>query len=314
MSNNPSRVSVCLIAYNHRPFIAQAIEGALHQQTRFPYEIVIGDDSSTDGTDAVVADYARRYPGRIRVLPTPKRLGMQRNVVRALRECGGEYVAMLEGDDYWLSQEKLQRQADFLNAHPECSLCYHNVYILRGTCGSDERELFFQKPARDRLCLRDVVGGVPMPTCSEMIRRAVLEYPPELYESPGPDRFLTAMAAKKGQIAYIDAVLGVYRIHAGGIYASLDDFGKIQHEIRNSELLNQYLNFQYDREIKQAISLAHYRGARLYRVPGAGAKARHHLFKCLITFPHHPDIRWRALAGALAWHVSSRLHRTLSSA
>ncbi|MBM3299903.1 MAG: glycosyltransferase, partial [Deltaproteobacteria bacterium] len=110
--------SVLMITYNHRPYIAQAIECALNQQTDFPFEIVIGEDCSTDGTREIVFEYQRKHPDVIRVLTSDRNLGPMHNFLRTFDACTGKYVAICEGDDYWHHPEKLKMQVDFLESHP----------------------------------------------------------------------------------------------------------------------------------------------------------------------------------------------------
>jgi glycosyltransferase involved in cell wall biosynthesis len=124
------KVSVCMIAYNHQTYIAQALDSILAQKTNFPFEIVIGDDNSTDDTGKICQEYAIRYPGKIRYHLREKNLGMMPNFITTLYECQGTYIALCEGDDYWIDETKLQTQADFLDAHPDHSLCCHNHFLL----------------------------------------------------------------------------------------------------------------------------------------------------------------------------------------
>ena len=127
----PCKASVMLKAYNHERFIAQAIESALAQQTTFPVEILVGEDCSTDRTREIVMEYSARHADRIRVLAHERnRLGMVRNT---LTLCGvpREYVAWLDGDDYWISPDKLQRQVDFLDSHRDHALCFHDSLVIK---------------------------------------------------------------------------------------------------------------------------------------------------------------------------------------
>jgi glycosyltransferase involved in cell wall biosynthesis len=124
-------VSVHMITYNHEPYIRKAIECVLSQKTHFPFELVIGEDCSTDGTREIVFDYARRFPDIIRVIASDQNAGMKNNFVRTNHACRGKYIAYCEGDDHWHHPEKLQRQADFLESHSEYGLVYsdHDRYF-----------------------------------------------------------------------------------------------------------------------------------------------------------------------------------------
>lgn len=122
-------LSVCLITYNHEKYILNAIEGALMQKTNFSYEIVIGEDASTDKTREICEKYALKYPDIVKLLPSKKNLGLNENFLRTIKACKGKYVAYLEGDDYWITNNKLQKQFDILEkykdvvyVHTDCSL------------------------------------------------------------------------------------------------------------------------------------------------------------------------------------------------
>lgn len=113
------KVSVMVLAYNHEKYIRKALESMVSQQTNFKFEIVIGEDKSTDNTRAIIREYYERYPDIIKPLFRKKNLGATRNVAATLRKCTGEYVAFMECDDFWTDPLKLQKQADFLDSHPD---------------------------------------------------------------------------------------------------------------------------------------------------------------------------------------------------
>ena len=119
------KVSVCMITYNHEAFLAEALESILAQRTTFEIEVIVGEDCSTDNTRAVLLHYQRLHPHLIKPILQPHNVGYHRNFADVLRRASGEYIALLEGDDYWTSPEKLQRQSDLLDAHPEFSMCFH---------------------------------------------------------------------------------------------------------------------------------------------------------------------------------------------
>ena len=124
------KVSALILTYNHERFIGQAIEGFLTQKTDFPSELVIAEDCSTDGTRDVIRRYWEKYPDRIRVLLNRHNIGAGPTITRAYHACRGQYVAVVEGDDYWTSPDKLQRQADLLDRHPEYAMCFHSVQMV----------------------------------------------------------------------------------------------------------------------------------------------------------------------------------------
>ena len=123
-------VSVKMLTYNHAPYIAQAIEEVLYQQTNFPFELVIGEDCSTDGTRQIVLEYQNQYPEIIKVVTSDNNVGAHRNSVRTDKVCCGKYIAFCEGDDFWHNRNKLQVQFDFLENNIEYGMVHGNVDVL----------------------------------------------------------------------------------------------------------------------------------------------------------------------------------------
>jgi len=122
-------VSVSMLAYNHEPYIRQAIEGVMMQKTDFEFELVIGEDCSTDGTREICLEYQKRYPDRIRVLWCDRNLFREPhpaggNGERNAAHCRGEFIALCEGDDYWIDPLKLQKQVDILRRNPNVGFCF----------------------------------------------------------------------------------------------------------------------------------------------------------------------------------------------
>jgi len=123
-------VSVLMTVYNHEHYLKKAIEGVLMQKTNFKYELIIGEDCSTDGSRKIVEFYQKKYPDIIRAMLNSKNLGMDSNGWQVTKAAKGKYLAICEGDDFWTDPNKLQIQVDFLERNPEYSGCYHSVKII----------------------------------------------------------------------------------------------------------------------------------------------------------------------------------------
>jgi glycosyltransferase involved in cell wall biosynthesis len=131
MNNKSPLVSVFMITYNHEKYIAQALNSVLMQKTSFDYEIVIGDDCSTDSTQKIIKDYVTKHPNKIKPIFQTVNVGAMRNAYEfTLPECKGKYIATLEGDDYWTDPDKLQKQVDFLESNENYSVCFHHVIMV----------------------------------------------------------------------------------------------------------------------------------------------------------------------------------------
>ena len=124
------RLSVCVITYNHEEYIEQAITSVLNQDVSFDYEIVVGEDCSTNSTADVLRRLEVSNPGRLMVIYRENNIGAVKNALRTLKSCSGEYIAFLEGDDFWTSMDKLELQVAFLDQHQEASFCFHRTSYL----------------------------------------------------------------------------------------------------------------------------------------------------------------------------------------
>jgi hypothetical protein len=215
-------VSVLMTTYNHERFIGQAIESVLMQQTKFPLEVVIGEDKSPDGTRRIAEDYQRRYPDEIHLLAREVNLGAH-NFVETYRACRGKYVAVLEGDDYWTSPDKLQTQVEALEAHSDWVMCFHTV-----RCVSEDgsRPPFPNPPPnwQEVSTLDDLLEINFVPTCSVVFRNGIVgEFPKWYFSLPIGDWPFCIMLAQHGKLGYIDRVMADYRMHAGGAWTSKDE-------------------------------------------------------------------------------------------
>ena len=269
------KVSVALSTFNHEAYIAQALEGALMQQTDFVYEIVVADDCSTDRTREIVREYQTRFPDRIRTLFPPENLGFAGNGIFAklLQELRGIYVAVLDGDDYWTSSAKLQKQADFLDAHPECAMCFHNVTILWQDA-SQESEVF-NPPAQSRIStLADLLERQFIAYCSVMFRGGVLgQLPSWFYQTTATDWVLHVLNAQRGSIGYLDDIMGVYRVHGGGVFSSLSKIRKLESHLADYRRLDPALYRSHPEAKRRAMSRMYYELAREYQHRGDWGRA-----------------------------------------
>lgn len=175
------KVSVLCAAYNHEDFLRQTLDGFVSQKTSFPFEVLVNDDASTDSTADILREYAEKYPEIIRPFYQTENLYSRRinlyDVVffPAVR---GEYIALCEGDDYWNDPEKLQRQVDWLDAHPDYSACVHNS--IGHFEDQPDRVLFAQDGDRD-IPFDQVIQGMSHAyhTSSILARREFILNPPD---------------------------------------------------------------------------------------------------------------------------------------
>jgi Glycosyl transferase family 2 len=227
MSDRPT-VSVVLRTYEHAAFLTQAIESVLIQDLEAPFELVIGEDCSTDGTREIVERYAARHPETIRPVLPERNVGHGEIFKRALAATRGSFIAYLDGDDYWSSASKLRRQLDFLQANPDCTSCFHDVSLVYGDAGTPSGAI---NPAlsEERFELEDILLECFVPAPAVMFRRSVAErLPAWAFDVPWIDWLIHICAASLGSIGYLPLTMAAYRVHPGGMFSALDRITQIE--------------------------------------------------------------------------------------
>ncbi|HEV7351161.1 glycosyltransferase family 2 protein [Telluribacter sp.] len=258
------KVSVCVPTYNHEKYIARMLDGALMQQTTFSYEIVIGDDGSTDKAPGIIQEYARRYPERIRAYLHPHNLGPQEprefggrnNVLFLLKACRGEYVALCEGDDYWTDPHKLQKQVEFMDTHPDYALCHHNVRVIYED-GSPEH--FFNPPDQKLTStVEDLLEDRWFVATASLLYRNYFRTDPFAdwhHQAAAGDWALVIQLAARGNIGYLPDDMGVYRKHRGGlsnIHAATNPYF-LQNRKQMFLNVNRWLGGRYEKTVTATV-------------------------------------------------------------
>lgn len=172
-------VSVVMLTYNHREYIARAIEGVLAQRTEFSIELLIGEDCSPDGTLEIAQSYERLHPKAVRVISDSQNVGMHDNHLRLLRQCRGEFIAYCEGDDYWTDSGKLARQVGYLRQHPDAGAVHSNYFHLIYIAGVWQTSIAFRRRVhfqyRSGRIYEAMLRANRIQTCTLMCRRKLVE-------------------------------------------------------------------------------------------------------------------------------------------
>lgn len=294
----PMKLSVMMITYNHQRYLRQALDSVLMQKVDFDYEIVVGEDHSTDGTREILLEYQRAHPDKFRLLLHHQNIGVIRNCFSTLAECKGEYVALLEGDDYWTCDTKLKKQVEFLDAHPGYAICFHNA---TGHFEADDRPEFNYVHADqpDTIELADLLQDNVIPTCSAVFRRGVAEpYPSWVYELKMADYPLHVLNAQFGKIGYLNEVMAVYRIHPGGVWTGMDSLSRQQETIRFFEFLARTLDRKHVPTVKLELARKYWRLASELEGRAELRQARFNALRSLRTklFTTRPKFRHKARA------------------
>jgi glycosyltransferase involved in cell wall biosynthesis len=254
-----ARVSVMLITYNHVKFIAQSIQSVLDQEVDFKVEINVIDDCSTDGTQNIVRDFARRYPEIVRPYINKKNIGYkvtQRNFFRGFQTLKGDYIAILEGDDYWTVPDKLRKQVEFLERHPHYVACAHNVMKVYES-GEKEPHLFLPPPNKEDHDIFDLIRlSSYFHTTSLTYRNVFKGVPPKGFRDKlSCDIFITIAHAQYGKIRFFNDVMSVYRYHSSGRFSNMSETRGWMFNIDGYRRYNAWLGYRYNHAFSSAIYL-----------------------------------------------------------
>jgi glycosyltransferase involved in cell wall biosynthesis len=295
------KVSVAMITYNHEAFVAQAIESVLMQKTDFDFELVIGDDCSTDKTRGVITEFTNRYPDKIRLLLPERNLGMNKNFAQTLFACKGQYIALLEGDDYWTSIDKLQRQVDLLDANSNCAICFHNVLGFYDD-GSKPSWCVVNSEQKLASTLEDLLEGWCPPTCSAILRGSLLSELPTWYYSASvgewPLYISLMLKTPNSTIKYIDEIMANYRVHDGGIWSPLNQLNRAERLYQVCKTLSPWIDNLQRKHLQVSIVRCWFNFAVAHEQNGDEAKANDYLDR----------VRRSSL-----WHVKRALSDTSTS-
>jgi glycosyltransferase involved in cell wall biosynthesis len=235
------KVSACIITYNHEKYISQCIEGVLSQNLKYEFEIIIGDDNSTDSTLEICKQYEEKYPDLIKVIDRENNLGMMGNWRESINYCNGDFIALCEGDDIWNDPNKLNKQVSFLIKNPTYILTYHNSNVI-----NDKGLVVKEKKLEEKYCKDysplDLQKGAYILTLTMCFRNNFITFPPEWDKVANADIFLVSLLGKFGSGKFLNHIVpSSYRIHSNGLWSS-NSFLKMTlcREITYQQLMNYH--------------------------------------------------------------------------
>ncbi|WP_084286587.1 glycosyltransferase [Halomonas halodenitrificans] len=232
-ANQPT-LAICCIVYNHAKFIADTLNGFLNQVTNFPFSIIVHDDASTDGTQEIIKKYEKDYPGIIKTIFQEENLYSKGH--RALSFFQGvsdaKYLAVCEGDDYWLDSTKLKKQVDYLEKNPECVITGHDAFVTDETGIVVKPSKLPDGHKRDFSSDELAEGKAWILTMSWVYRNVVEDFAPERNMVRNGDNFLISILGQYGGSHYHhDIKPAAYRIHAGGVWSSTSEDKKLDDQM-----------------------------------------------------------------------------------
>lgn len=259
VSDNPL-VSVCVTTYNHAKYIEQCIDSIVTQETKFDFELLIGEDQSTDRTREICISKADKFPEIIRlqlndrsnVIHINGKATGRANVKNLFSKARGKYIAFIEGDDFFTDKLKLQKQVDALESNPQCTVCSTSYEILRMQSGKTTPAL----QASEIYTFVDVLEARVSPaTCTLMFKRLPEAYFPEWFDlSPFGDFVLIQIHLAHGKLITLKDITASYRIHQSGLYTGISELQRTDNMILTLNILKEHLH-----EINPAVKSQHFK-------------------------------------------------------
>lgn len=245
-------VSVAFITYNQALFVEESLRSVL-TQTKPGIEVIVSDDKSTDDTLNIILKLAS-FDSRIQCLSTEKNLGVNGNWDKVIKACQGDYVAIIEGDDYWISDDKIQMQINLLENDPKAVACFSNAKIL--TANSTISEYHYV----DKFC-HDLnpeeffsLNQNPIPTCTTVFRRSAFDgFPSGYYQSPFADWILHSVLMMKGHYLFLNETTSVYRQHPAGVWTGITKEKQLLNKLKALRIIRKIVGPRYSDENRNAI-------------------------------------------------------------
>ncbi|TXH52941.1 MAG: GNAT family N-acetyltransferase [Bacteroidia bacterium] len=234
---NAPMVSVFVMVYNHEPYLKECLDGVLMQKCNFNFDIVVGEDFSTDNSRNILLEYQKKYPGKFKLLLHEQNIGAVANQNAVFKACSGKYIALCEGDDYWTDPLKLQKQVDFLETNFDCVAVGHKRMILDnlGKQSVDKSSNIFNTQ-----CM--VFRNIIKPDFSNFLKNTF-----------NADTFLLYYLLNKGKIVTLDFIGAVYRFNGDGIYSGLSEITKVKHSINTFKMIHLYFITQENKKLHRDV-------------------------------------------------------------
>jgi len=246
-------VSICGITYNHEKYIEEALDSFLMQRTNFAFDIVFSDDKSPDSTQKILKKYIDKFPNIMNVNLGTVNVGSMKNFESNMERATGKYIAVCEGDDFWIDEMKLQKQVSFLESNSEYSGCFHDSinYEMHEDGSVFEELRIGSRSIESDVDLASIIFENNIATASIMYRNTITEYPEFFLQTTKGDYALMVMIAEQGLIKYIPEVMSKYRIHTGGVWSLKSQSYQVNEGIKFYLLLQE--NFVKNLSISKEI-------------------------------------------------------------
>ena len=259
-NNNKLMCSICCTTYNHEGFIDSTMDGFLSQKTNFNFEIVIGEDCSTDKTRQKLLEYKTKYPDKINLILHQKNIGSMQNFISTLEVCQGKYIAICEGDDCWIDPNKLQKQVEFLEANSNYGLVFtdaNHLYQDKGRIVKSYDKTYKRVIPTGKV-FNVLLHGNPYKTCTSLFRKEYIQEFASLSETikrhnfKMGDKILWLVISSKSNVGYLPFTSAQYRIceQSASHFIKIDQYSKFEKSsYKTSIFFSGYFNYPINKSI-----------------------------------------------------------------
>ncbi|MDA3907920.1 MAG: glycosyltransferase [Sulfurimonas sp.] len=285
-NEHPVKLSVTVITYNQEHFIEETLDSILSQKLNVPFDIVIGDDASTDKTPDILKKYAEKYPEIVKPIFRTKNFGHTGNYIETSRMATGEYIAHLDGDDLMLLG-KLQKQVDFLDSHQECSMVHHLVSFIdkQGNITGKTKERSATVGT-----INDIIKQNHIINSSNMFRRNCLDE--HFYNIPHSlmlhDKLAHMIKTQYGKVCVIPEILGSYRVYSESIFKSASSYKLFKAQIYTVDYAKN-LKGASEKSIRAGKSILYLARVREYYKKKNYTRAKYYLMLARNLVPYSYD-------------------------
>jgi len=247
------KVSVIVTTYNHEKYISQALDSVITQKFDGDLEIIIGDDCSKDSTPEIIEEYKKSNIDTIIIPKNKYNLGITKNLQRCIKHCTGEYIAICEGDDYWVDDKKIEKQVNYLESNIDCSMCFNKLYLYY-----QDQDAMIIHPSQEKIkteskfTIKDLIydNFIGNFSCC-MYRKKLVDFLNEnIYNFYTVDWMFNMAISEFGKIGFIDEVMSVYRIHGGGAWSGNSEEKKLLDWIECIDVYDEFFKRKYKKEFR----------------------------------------------------------------
>ena len=264
------KVSIIITAYNHAAYIKKALESILFQEFDGLIELVVADDCSTDNTANLIRDCLRDFRGDVKMLENTHNMGISKNYKRAFEACSGDYIFILEGDDYWTDPKRIEKHVEFLESHRECVMTMNRFVWFHEQIPKYIVEPWNRRESNYYINTQEMAEGNKLGNLSACVFRAetVQRLNPLIYDMEIADWMLGMAVSEQGLIAILKDVMSVYRIHGQGQWAGLTTVSQHKALFRIIDEYNRFFEGRYSQQfekLKHSLKPSRNSGLRIFK-------------------------------------------------